>query len=103
MELHDFTVDAAVHHGPHNAVKKVLQETMLRNGTNTGHLDGIIGRKTIAAAVKSVDRHGLHFIDQLIKTRLAYVERIVKHNESQRVFLAGWKNRINGLMPEGLA
>lgn len=103
VQLHDFMLDASVHHGPHNAVKKVLQETMLRNGTNTGGIDGIIGPKTIAATIKSMDYHGSQFIAQLIKTRIDYVERIAERDKSQHVFLAGWKNRIEALMPEGLA
>lgn len=100
--LRPFMLDASVHHGPRNAIK-LLQETLLRNGKNVGPIDGIIGRKTLVAAEKSWKEQGERLIKQLASTRTGFCERIVKHDETQRVFLPGWIARIEKFIPENIA
>lgn len=54
--------------------------------------DGIVGKKTIEA-INSYPNQRMLF-GRILTERLAYVNRIVKANPSQKKFLNGWKNRI---------
>lgn len=54
--------------------------------------DGIVGPATLKA-VNSQDAK--EFFEKLKEARISFVERIVASNPSQKVFLNGWKNRIN--------
>lgn len=54
--------------------------------------DGIVGSATLKA-VNSQDAK--EFFEKLKEARISFVERIVASNPSQKVFLNGWKNRIN--------
>lgn len=56
--------------------------------------DGVVGAVTIAK-INSYDPQEL--FEMLKKERLAYIDRIVLANPSQRRFEKGWKNRINAL------
>lgn len=60
--------------------------------------DGIVGEKTLAA-LAAREQEGL--FHQLHAARIAFVENIVRNNPSQKVFLQGWKNRINAIKWEG--
>ena len=60
--------------------------------------DGIVGERTLAALAARDPEPLFH---QLKAARIAFVEGIVRENPSQRVFLQGWKNRINALEWEG--
>lgn len=57
--------------------------------------DGIVGPQTIAAINAVADQRSLFF--QIRQARLNHVEMIVRNAPSQRVFLQGWRNRINAL------
>ena len=56
--------------------------------------DGIVGEKTLAALAAREPEGLFH---QLHAARIAFVEGIVRSNPSQKVFLQGWKNRINAI------
>lgn len=83
----DLLADFAFNSGVTTAAKK-LQRIV---GTTP---DGIVGPKTIAAA----NTYGPALFNKLKAARLAYVEAIARANPSQRVFLKGWKNRINSFV-----
>lgn len=55
--------------------------------------DGILGPLTRKALSQDTDV----IINAMLDMRVAFVEAIVRNDESQRVFLQGWLNRINGL------
>lgn len=57
--------------------------------------DGIVGEKTLAA-LAAREPEGL--FRRLHAARIAFVENIVRNDPSQKVFLQGWKNRINALV-----
>ena len=54
-------------------------------------VDGIVGRKTLAALNS---RPADPLFHQIQAARIAFVENIVRRKPSQRKFLRGWKNRI---------
>lgn len=55
--------------------------------------DGILGPLTRKALSQDTDA----VINAMLDMRVAFVEAIARNDESQRVFLEGWLNRINGL------
>lgn len=57
--------------------------------------DGIVGTKTIAAINGYKNQKEL--FNKLKAERIAYVNRIVKANPSQKKFIKGWLNRINAI------
>ena len=56
--------------------------------------DGIVGEQTLAALAARAPEPLFH---QLKAARIAFVEGIVRENPSQKVFLRGWKNRIEAI------
>lgn len=56
-------------------------------------VDGILGRLTRKALSHDTDA----IIHAILDARVDFVEAIVRNDESQRAFLDGWLNRINGL------
>lgn len=77
--------DAAVNSGVYRACR-LLQQCV---GTTQ---DGVIGSKTLAAA----DQIGpLTLASDYCAARETFVRGIVTNDPTQRVFLAGWLNRIN--------
>lgn len=56
-------------------------------------VDGILGAQTRKALTQNTDA----IINAILNARITFVEDIVRRDESQRDFLAGWLNRINGL------
>ena len=54
-------------------------------------VDGIVGRKTLAALNS---RPADPLFHQIQAARIAFVENIVRRKPTQRKFLRGWKNRI---------
>lgn len=55
--------------------------------------DGVVGNKTLSAINDYPNQRQL--FQRIKNERLAFIDRIVKNNPSQRRFLKGWKNRIN--------
>ena len=55
-------------------------------------VDGVVGSKTIEAINNYPNQRML--FGKILTERLAYVNKIVKANPSQKKFLNGWKNRI---------
>jgi lysozyme family protein len=88
--------DMAVNHGPKKAIK-LLQEVISACGIVIG-IDGICGTGTAKAAHKLWGVIGSDMINKLVMRRLAFYESIVKNDASQRIFLAGWRNRANSFL-----
>lgn len=97
--LHHLVLDSSVHHGPYRAVK-LLQQTIYRNGGDTGPLDGLIGPKTINASNSAYELLGTEFINQLVNTRVGFVDRIAKRNPALLTFRPGWVKRIEEFRQE---
>lgn len=86
--------DMAVNSGPAASVR-IAQRGYNRcviHGVKLA-VDGVLGiqtRKALAQDTKAI-------INAILDARVAFVEDIVRGDESQRVFLNGWLNRITGL------
>lgn len=61
--------------------------------------DGVVGPVTLAA-VNGADERAL--FDRLKRERLAFVDRIVARDPSQRKWIRGWKRRIHAITLDGL-
>lgn len=59
--------------------------------------DGVCGAVTLAA-INAANPYQL--FKRIQAARIAFVEAIVRNNPSQRVFLTGWKRRINAVAYE---
>lgn len=56
--------------------------------------DGIVGNITLSAINKANSKE---LFNKIKSSRLAFVEAIVKRYPTQKVFLKGWRNRINSI------
>lgn len=59
--------------------------------------DGVVGEVTLGAINRAEPRE---LFERIKAERTAFVEAIVKRTPSQKVFLKGWKNRINDIKYE---
>lgn len=101
LRLDDFPVrpavclyDMAVNSGPSASVSTAQRgyNHCVLHGVKLAE-DGILGPLTRKALSQDTDA----IINAMLDMRVAFVEAIVRNDESQRVFLQGWLNRINGL------
>lgn len=80
--------DASVHHGWPQAARFLQRSLRVTD-------DGIVGPITINAAQKRDSLSGaINYLGQ----RSSYLRLLAKRNESQKVFLDGWLNRIDHLI-----
>jgi lysozyme family protein len=98
-EIRPFIFDASVNHGPGRAIRFVQS---VCNGTSFSCLleDGVVGKKTIAAANQAQEQLKDCFLICLIEKRRCFYNQIVDKNPSQSKFLAGWMNRISEFKQE---
>ena len=94
--LQPIITDMAVNHGPKKAIE-LLQEVIKACGLTIGR-DGICGPKTVKAAQELWRLIGNDMINKIVNRRLAFYDAIVKANTSQKVFLAGWRNRATSFL-----
>jgi hypothetical protein len=83
--------DAAVHHGPQRAA------ILLQRAAGAGlRQDGNVGPVTLEQVEARLrhDARGKSLVGDLAKERLRFFNRIVRNDPSQRVFLAGWNERL---------
>jgi lysozyme family protein len=78
---------------------KILQEALFNHGYYTARIDGRIGPITIKAAHEAVENMGADLIKTLVRRRVIFYENLVKHDDTQRVFLAGWIARAESFSP----
>jgi len=91
--------DMAVNHGGHAAIRMLqLELAEFLSSIHVGEVDGIIGKRTIAATKAMVAAHEKLFINQLVNRRINFYRSIVKNNPSQAVFLNGWVNRAKSFL-----
>jgi len=93
-ELQPMVFDMAVNHGGYRAIK-LLQEELDYQCYPVGKIDGLIGAKTINAAMKAIQSHSKRVINGLSDRRVAFYKQIVKNDQSQSVFLDGWLARAD--------
>lgn len=86
--------DMAVNSGPSPSARTAQRgyNRCILHGVKLAE-DGILGPLTRKALSQDTDV----IINAMLDMRVAFVETIVRNDESQRVFLQGWLNRINGL------
>ncbi len=86
-------LDAAVLHGPRNAVK-FLQETIGYDDPKGP--DGYIGEKTLKTLVDYLDSGGSweEINDNLVQQRLNLVRQRVLNKPDQKEYIEGWEDRI---------
>ncbi len=86
--------DMAVNSGPSASVRTAQRgyNRCVLHGVKLAE-DGILGPLTRKALSQDTDA----IINAMLDMRVAFVEAIARNDESQRAFLEGWLNRINGL------
>lgn len=86
--------DIAVNSGPRRAVK-MLQSVLVWMGYRLV-VDGIIGGQTAQAATLAERLVGNWTLNNLLaQKRIQFYETLVREDNTQSVFLQGWKNRAN--------
>ena len=88
------TFDAAVHHGPAQAIR-FLQRSA---GLEKGGVDGVVGPRTIRAVAEWVVLDQDELLGRFYTYRLMHFQNIVTQDPSQHVFLKGWIKRVVGLI-----
>ena len=87
-DIMKFLFNAAVQHGSSGAIK------MLQQALGDVEVDGVLGPKTQRAInLSPLDAVDAFFV-RLISARAMYYSEILRHNQSQRVFAAGWFRRL---------
>lgn len=86
--------DMAVNSGPSASIRTAQRgyNRCVIHGSKLT-VDGILGPLTRKALAQDTDA----IIHAILNARVDFVEAIVRNDESQRAFLDGWLNRINGL------
>jgi len=97
--IQPFMMDTGVNMGNHRAVK-LLQDALICHSYPCGKIDGKVGEKTIGASRLAAQNMGNRLIKILVTRRIIAYENIVKRNESQRKFLAGWIARAESFLPD---
>ena len=83
--------DSCVNHGTGRA-NKILQRVL---GTDE---DGVIGKQTMVALHEEVIAVGVSSVCEMyLNERVAFYDRIIAKDPSQKVFEKGWMNRVDHL------
>lgn len=91
-DLEPVIFDTGVMSGPTKAVE-LLQEVLVRFGARI-RVDGILGPKTVDAAITACEEHDTaYIINAYVDARIDLYHNIVLNDPSQAVFLKGWVNR----------
>lgn len=90
--------DGAVNHGVRASIR-LAQRGLNALGAGLAE-DGIWGRRTEEAVVLAEAYYPVGACLAIIQKRTEFYEAIVAARPSQRVFLAGWKNRMTALRSE---
>lgn len=92
-------LDSAVNHGQKKAIK-LLQDVLLCHGFDCGKIDGKLGDRTSAAAKEADKQMGNDLLQSIVRRRVITYENIVRNDETQRKFLAGWVKRAESFLPK---
>lgn len=105
-EVHLFQFDFAVNSGAARAaieiqdVINLVREAAPDLGLDYLKPDGLIGRKTAAAAAICQKEMGAFFVNALCDNRIAFLESVCVNDPSQRRFIKGWRSRVNSYRVE---
>lgn len=91
QSIADICVDWAWASGTKTAIMRVQRIVGVK-------ADGIVGNATLSA-INSAEQKLL--FDKIKSARISFVEAIVRKNPTQKVFLKGWKNRIQSIRYKG--
>jgi len=95
--LQPVMLDMAANHGPRTAVK-ILQKLLIDMDQDI-RPDGLIGPHTLKSVDYIIYKRGIKYLcEMLIKSRIAFYERIVKNDDTQRKFLPGWIRRAESFL-----
>jgi lysozyme family protein len=95
VSIQPFIFDCAVNHGPRRAIKFVQSVCNQVRISPPLHVDGALGPNTLAAVETAERAMGDVLLKALIEERRNFYHAIVESRPSQKVFLAGWLNRVN--------
>lgn len=90
-----FIFDCSINHGAVRAIKFVQKICNAAGIAAQIGVDGKMGPATERAATVTQDSLGREFLDRLIEERRRFYGKIVERDPSQKVFLAGWMNRVD--------
>lgn len=93
--VQSFIFDCSINHGSARAIKFVQKVCNAAGVATRIGIDGKMGPATENAAKTTQDKLGDAFLAGLIDERRDFYHKIVEKNPSQRVFLAGWMNRVD--------
>lgn len=93
-QIQPFIFDAAINHGARRAVKFVQSVCNQAKYEIIISVDGLIGPQTRKAAEWTQKELGEIFLTALVEERRLFYKKIVKNSPDQKVFLAGWLNRL---------
>lgn len=99
-EIGIIVYDMEINSGNH-AGQKMLQKTLNSLGYDL-KVDGMIGGKTIAAAIDCYDDNKVNFIETFLKLRYNFYHEIVIDRPDQLKFWKTWVNRLRALGVEFL-
>lgn len=91
QSIADICVDWAWASGTKTAIKRVQRIVGVK-------ADGIVGNATLSAINGA---NAKELFDKIKSARISFVEAIVRKNPTQKVFLKGWKNRIQSIKYNG--
>jgi lysozyme family protein len=91
--IRPFVFDAAVNHGPGQAIRFV-QRVCDAAGFGPLAIDGACGPRTALAAAAAERAMGDWLLAALVEERRNFYLALVERRPAQRVFLAGWLNRL---------
>ena len=94
-QVQPFIFDCSINHGPLRAIKFVQKVCNAAGTAARIGVDGKMGPATERAAAATQDQLGRGFLDRLIEERRRFYGKIVERDPSQKVFLAGWMNRVD--------
>lgn len=93
--IQPFIFDCSINHGPLRAIKFVQKICNAARIAAKIGVDGKMGPATERAAAATQDSLGGEFLARLIEERRRFYGKIVERDPSQKVFLAGWMNRVD--------
>lgn len=97
--MQEFMFDACVNHGPEWAVR-IAQRAYNALNKDTIVEDGMIGPQTLNAVNTEEHQQDLAFWYLIV--RGTYFYDIAKSDSTQKTFIRGWGNRLEGLMEKVL-
>jgi len=94
LAVQPLVFDASVNHGPKAAVSQLQRAINRAAVVGSIDEDGQIGPHTLQAAQLCVERLGNAFLTMLLQQRARLYAHIVENDPDQRIYLAGWINRL---------